>query len=359
MAAVERYRPRVSPDTEAFQSYLVGVKSAWGNELFREVAREAAAVKADDPAGIERELKSSPGYQYFAWLEHYLQQYKYVGPYGIVKEFEGQSDEVRRVLDEAMQRGPGTITLDPGLELPRYYVEADFHQHPGGIWSDDIDAFAYEWAARTPFSVKLASETELHDRLARFIARENPSDILDLACGFGKTTFALKREMPNARVIGIDLSAPALKLAHLRAVEEGLEVDLYQQAAEKLSFPDASFDVVTATMFIHEVPPDALRAILRESRRVLRPGGKAIFLDFYKVPGGAVGMFFHLGHSDRNNEPYMRTLCGLDLARELRAAGFGNVEIEAFEEQEGALERGDDLPAYWRFPWTTIVGQAA
>ena len=73
---VRPFRPRVSPDAEAFQSFLVGLKSVWGGELFREVAREARSRGVDDPAAIEREMRASPAYQYFAWLEHYLQQYR-------------------------------------------------------------------------------------------------------------------------------------------------------------------------------------------------------------------------------------------------------------------------------------------
>jgi ubiquinone/menaquinone biosynthesis C-methylase UbiE len=159
-------------------------------------------------------------------------------------------------------------------------------------------------------------------------------------------------------VAGVDLSAPILRLAHLRAVETGLAIEFHQENAETLSFPDASFDVVTATMVLHELPSPALCRVLREARRVLRPGGGLVFLDFYDVPGGAVGRFFHLGHASRNAEPYMRTLCEMDLAHEMRAAGFRSVAIEAFEEQDGALAGGDKLPGAWRLPWTTIVAEA-
>jgi len=361
MTALEQpLRIRLSADAAAFHAFLLGAKKIWGTSLYRDAARAATelAGQVDDTGELhERLLAGCPTYQVFAWAEHYLQQFKYAGRYGLVPQYEPTAEDVARELDDAQARGPGALRLDPELALPDYYTKTDFHQHPGGIWSDDIDACAYEFGARTPFSVSLASETELHDRLSEIIAGYRPRDVLDLGCGFGKSTFSLKRRLPQARVVGVDLSRPALRLAHLRGVESGLEVDFRQQNAERTSLDDASFDVVTGTMFIHELPAEANRRVFREARRLLRPGGHLVFLDFYLVPGATVGMLFHLGQSDRNNEPFMRDLVGMDLERELLDAGFSRVELAPFEEEDGALANGDGLPAGWRFPWTTITAE--
>jgi hypothetical protein len=118
--APRSFQPQLSPDTDAFQAYLVGVKSFWGSHLFREVAGEATRLALEDPAAIEKAMAASPVYQYFAWLEHYLQQYKFVGPYGIIREFEGQHQAIEWAFDDAMAKGPGSLRLDPQLELPRY-----------------------------------------------------------------------------------------------------------------------------------------------------------------------------------------------------------------------------------------------
>jgi hypothetical protein len=212
MSATSRaFQPRLSPDTEAFQAFLVGAKSLWGTHLFREVAGEAARLGLEAPAAIEQAMAGSVAYQYFAWLEHYLQQFKFLGPYGIIEAFATQGRAISRAFDEAMTRGPGSIRLDPRLELPGYYREGDFHQHPGGIWSDDSDAFVYEWGARLgAFSVLLSDADDLHSRLARLIASGSPSAVLDLGCGFGKSTLPIKRQAAKARVAGVDLSAPVL-----------------------------------------------------------------------------------------------------------------------------------------------------
>ena len=359
---VHEHPLRIQLDTDAavFQAFLLGAKKIWGTSLYHDVAREADELSdsVTDPGELhERLIGGSATYQVFAWAEHYLQQFKYAGRYGLVPRYEDSAKDVARELDAAQTQGPGGLRLDPDLPLPDYYTKTDFHQHPGGIWSDDIDACAYEYGARTPFSVSLASETELHDRLSEIIAGYEPHDILDLGCGFGKSTFSLKRRLPDSDVVGIDLSRPALRLAHLRGVESSLDVEFLQQNAERTTLADSSFDVVTGTMFIHELPTEANRRVFREARRLLRPSGRLIFLDFYLVPGGTAGMMFHLGQSDRNNEPFMRDLVGLDLEHELLDAGFSRVELAPFEEEDGALANGDRLPSTWRFPWTTITAE--
>ena len=262
------------------------------------------------------------------------------------------------MLERAAETEPDRLDLDPDMALPDYFCVGDFHQHPGGIWSDAHDAFVYEWGATltTPMS---ADHGDLHDRFAKqIVAAVSPKAVLDQACGFGKTTLALKKILPDAEVIGSDVAAPCLMLGHMRALEADLEIGFVQCAVEDLRFADARFDAVTGSMLLHEMPPSAIRTSLVEARRVLKPGGLYAQLDFYTVPGGEVGRFFHAGHSARNREPYMMSLCKMDLAAELAAAGFEDVRIEPFEEVAGALANGDRLAENWRFPWTMITARA-
>lgn len=353
-----RIAPEISFEARAYQAFVLGLKLYWTNELYRDVANQAQRLGLDDPRSIEREMCASTTYQYFGWLEHYLQQYKYLGRWGMLRVLEPQDASLAAALEQAAERDPERLQLDPKFELPRYYVLDDFHQHPGGIWSDPCDAFMYEWAAGST-TPTLTDHADLHVRLARYIRdRFHPRSILDVGCGFGKTTLPLKQEMPEADVVGCDLSVPVLRLGHLRAVERDLEINWVQRASEDLRFPAERFDVVTSTMLLHELPQSAVRRSLAEARRVLRPGGAVVHLDFYDVPGGATGEFLHLGHSARNREPYMRTLLQMDLQQDLRDAGFDEVRIERFEEEDGALVNGDGLPPHWRFPWTLIVGRA-
>lgn len=351
--------PRIPFEAEAYQAFVMGLKRFWSASLYDRVAGEAAALGPSGAKEIEKTLARDMNYQLFGWLEHYLQQFKYLGRWGLLSVLEDQEPALAQILAASAKEAPERLRLDPDLALPDYYCVGDFHQHPGGVWSDAHDAFAYEWGATmtTPLA---ADHTDLHDRFAaRVKALVDPKSVLDQGCGFGKTTLALKKLMSAADVIGCDVAAPCLALGHKRALEAGLNIRFDQCAVEDLAFEAAQFELVAGSMLLHEMPPSAIRRSFREARRVLKPGGLYAHLDFYIVPGGEVGRFFHNGHSARNREPFMVSLCKMDLAAELAAAGFEDIRIEPFEEDIGALAKGDDLPERWRFPWTTIIARAA
>ena len=69
-------------------------------------------------------------------------------------------------------------------------------------------------------------------------------------------------------------------------------------------YDDNTFDLVTSTMLIHELPPAEIDQLFAEATRVLAPGGRMAHLDFHHVPN-AFARFIHDGHARRNNEPFM------------------------------------------------------
>ncbi|WP_432826210.1 class I SAM-dependent methyltransferase [Dactylosporangium sp. CA-092794] len=348
--------------TEVQQELVLAVRRYWAGPLYGAVVERAARRglpgPGEDPAAgaerIERELADDLAYQAFGWLERNLQVVKYTGPRGLMKAGARMAGEVTAELDRAAAICPDRLDLAPGVTAPGYYTETDFHLMPGGIHSRDHDGLVYEWAAGS--TTMMSNEAvEVHDGLAAHIAALAPGRVLDVGCGFGRTVLALARVLPQARIAGCDLSAPALRLAHRHAVGEGLTVELARARAEDLErYADGSFDVVTATMLVHEMPPDSVRAFLRAASRVLTPGGRLVVLDFYLIPGGALGMFFHLGHARRNGEPFMPALLGLDLPAELAGAGFAAAAIAPFPPGSDP----DGLPGRWRLPWTLIEATA-
>jgi demethylmenaquinone methyltransferase / 2-methoxy-6-polyprenyl-1,4-benzoquinol methylase len=112
--------------------------------------------------------------------------------------------------------------------------------------------------------------------------------VLDLCCGTGDMTFALRRQAPQARIAGADFSHAMLKLASQKsggsAALSWIEAD-----ALKLPFQDQSFDLVTSAFGFRNLAD--YDAGLREIWRVLKPGGEFGMLEFGE-PKGSLGKLY-------------------------------------------------------------------
>jgi ubiquinone/menaquinone biosynthesis C-methylase UbiE len=108
--------------------------------------------------------------------------------------------------------------------------------------------------------------------------RDNLS-ILDVGCGTG-TQLALYRR-PGCRLCGIDLS-PAMVERARRKLGDTAEVRCGD--ATQMDFPDGAFDLVTLVTVLHEVAPVPRKGILAECRRVVKPDGRILVLDYYGGP---------------------------------------------------------------------------
>jgi ubiquinone/menaquinone biosynthesis C-methylase UbiE len=302
------------------------------------------AVREEYNAGGK--LEDSVLYQYYCWLERHLQRYKYSGRYGL-QPYHAQD---RARLEKSLEAAPAE--LKPGFEYPDYYTRIDIHQHPGGVWSDPIAGFVYERGARSTTPLAGKKHRDLHDRLTSAALEKCPAPkrVLDMGCGFGKSTRPFYEALGTGKVEGIDLSAPCLRLA----ARDGAAAARFRQVdATRTDYADASFDLVTSTMLLHELPPREVEKVLAESARLLKPGGRMVHLDFLPADDDFARLI-HFGHARRNNEPYMEPLAGMDLPGVLKRLGFRNIEITPFEEADGTLGPGY---AYWRFPWTLIAAE--
>src|SRR4051812_44244770 len=118
-------------------------------------------------------------------------------------------------------------------------------------------------------------------RLVR-LANGRPGErALDLCCGTGDVAFALARR--GMEVTGLDFSAPMLAVAEQRlktrglgqpAGGGGLAVRFLRGDAQRIPFPDASFDLVTISYGLRNLAD--WEKGLREMRRVVRPGGRLL-----------------------------------------------------------------------------------
>ena len=106
--------------------------------------------------------------------------------------------------------------------------------------------------------------------------------VLDVAGGSGDLALALARRVgPTGEVWLTDVNRAMLAAGRDRLLDDGIILPLAQCDAERLPFREASFDCVTVAFGLRNMTRK--EAALAEMRRVLRPGGRLLVLEFSKV----------------------------------------------------------------------------
>ena len=148
--------------------------------------------------------------------------------------------------------------------------------------------------------------------------------VLDVGCGGGVLSDAMARR--GAHVLGIDLSAKALKVAQLHALEAGTEAVEYREvSAESLAEElPASFDTVSCMEMLEHVPDPA--AIVRACAALVKPGGWVFFSTLNRNPKSflfaIVGAEHVLNLLPKGTHEYARFIKPSELAQWCRDAGL-------------------------------------
>jgi ubiquinone/menaquinone biosynthesis C-methylase UbiE len=123
------------------------------------------------------------------------------------------------------------------------------------------------------------------DRFLGWLGLESGSRLLEVACGSGGPSIRLARRS-GAEVVGIDVHAQAIANANQRAESEGLGSQVRferSDATQPLQYSDASFDALVCIDAINHFPNRF--AVLKEWARVLKPGGRLLYVDPIVVTG--------------------------------------------------------------------------
>ena len=106
--------------------------------------------------------------------------------------------------------------------------------------------------------------------------------VLDIAGGTGDLALAFAPKVgATGRVVHTDINEAMLREGRNRLLDAGVCLPTLVCDAEKLPFPDASFDVVTVAFGLRNMTHKDVA--LKEMNRVLKPGGKLLVLEFSKV----------------------------------------------------------------------------
>ncbi|WP_017717844.1 class I SAM-dependent methyltransferase [Kamptonema formosum] len=240
---------------------------------------------------------------------------RFLGP--VVRHLTGQ-EELRRFSDSIDWQAEGERLANPNITYPDYYRTGRFHGIEGGYLNPEA---AVSYDAITQYALP-PSETAVRQALTDAV-RCRPRRILDLGCGTGSMTLMLKQAFPGAEAIGLDLSPCMLVMAEYKAKKAGLEIQWRHGSAERTGFPDASFDLVAASLLLSETPPSVSQAIVRESFRLLTAGGEMVVLD------GNQKMLRQMDWlNDIFEEPQIKAYAAGSVGAWMGAAGFGAVRTE-------------------------------
>ncbi len=343
---------------------------------------ESQIAQADDArppvgfAGRRAEIKLSmerrPFFQAWSSLVRAAQDrmWEYVG-----RVVDRDMAHLRSRYRELQLAIPDEGADDAPVAFPDYVTAADVHRMPGGYHGesepDDLRAGAVYDLGGAVYQLGLgnvggAMQNDTRGRtlvahLRRYYPALQPGRILDMGCSSGNNSIPIHRAFPDADIDAIDIGAPMVRYARLRAEGLGARIRFSRQNAECTKFPDQSFDLVVSQILLHETSPEATARILAESRRLLRPGGVAVHLE---VPVryehcDVYEQFFRSWEHYYNNEPNIEGLASTDLGELAEECGFSDV-IQGYQRVPGAPDENAELsavPDKGKASWYIVSGR--
>lgn len=178
-------------------------------------------------------------------------------------------------ITETLPAGPRQSEVEP-VHLPRYLEQTYWwaYLHPAGV-----RLFERQWLVNL---ILWGNYAGLRDAALDELGAAITGRVLQVACVYGDFTQRLAgRLAPGAQADVVDV-AP-VQLRNLRRKIGGHpDVRLHHQDSARLCFPDGAYDAAVVFFLLHEQPESARAHTIREAIRVVRPGGKVIFVDYHR-----------------------------------------------------------------------------
>lgn len=245
----------------------------------------------------------------------------------------------------------GTLTLNPGVEMPESLTRVDVHLQPDGYLRDETDRDVLAGALYEAGGALYSQGQNIGTRenkasvILRYIGKRypgfRPDRILDIGCSAGASSVPYAEACPHAEIHAVDVSAAMLRYAHARAEAMGATVHFHQMNAVDMAFPDGSFDLVVSHNAMHEMSNETRQKMFAESRRLLRPGGICIHQDI-PLRFDRLDEFLQAEYSYDlwfNAEPHWLEFARSDCREMMLRAGFNpeHVGEESLEQSDGSF----------------------
>jgi ubiquinone/menaquinone biosynthesis C-methylase UbiE len=216
---------------------------------------------------------------------------------------------------------------------PKYYTQ-NFHYQTGGYLSDD-SADLYDLQVELLFSggadpmrrrVLAPLKAGINQAFANIPAKQ--LQILDVACGTGRTLKMLRGTFPQASLQGVDLSDAYLRKASQMLSQDGMLTQLLQGKGEALPYRDDYFHGITCVFLFHELPGPVRQGVINEAFRVIKPGGTFIICDSIQIDDSPNLIAMMEGFAKTFHEPFYRDYVRDDLQLRLSKAGFEGISTQ-------------------------------
>ena len=165
----------------------------------------------------------------------------------------------------------------------------------------------------------------------RLLENDAPSIILDMATGTGDLAIEAIHLNP-LKIFGIDISSDMIRIGKEKIKKKKLNeiIELIEADSENLFFEDNKFDAITVGFGVRNF--DDLQRGLSEMYRVLKPGGKAVVLEFSKPQNSVIKFFYNF---------YSTKICphvGKMISKDKAAYSYLHESVEAFPDGKEFLE---------------------